>query len=211
MTIDLSVKCVRNVMEQVGGHQQAVWKVTCSDCGKESIVGHSIVDKRSDAFKHFEKDGWKYYDRKSAKVFCKSCLARHAVEFPPKKGNEMSEKVAIKPSEPAREDLRLINEALHTYYEKDNYADGFTDDVLARDLNVPVAWVARERERSFGPAYSKDQLETVKFVREMIEEANKATKLAEAAEREAASAIKLAQANLERIKKHAAAKGVKIE
>jgi hypothetical protein len=65
---------------------------------------------------------------------------------------------------------RTVHAKLDDVYEDEvtGYKPGWSDAAVARDLNVPVAWVADERERAFGPV--RDNAE----VRDMLERVTKA-------------------------------------
>ena len=57
------------------------------------------------------------------------------------------------PRTPTREDRRRIIEALDTHYDtkKERYTQNWSDKSLAEALKVPMAWVAEERDRVYGP------------------------------------------------------------
>lgn len=62
--------------------------------------------------------------------------------------------VAIPAQQPSRAENRAIQDALSAHYPvpEKGYANGMTDERLARDLAFPVDWIAVHRERFFGPA-----------------------------------------------------------
>lgn len=57
------------------------------------------------------------------------------------------------PAEMTRADDRIITAKLEDVYidESVGYKEDWTDDKVAKDLNVPLEWVAKIRDRSFGP------------------------------------------------------------
>ena len=58
-----------------------------------------------------------------------------------------------------REDRRIITEKLDDVYGDRGYRGSWTDTTLARDLNVPRAWVSEVREAFFGPEGSNPLLD----------------------------------------------------
>ncbi|AJY46856.1 hypothetical protein [Martelella endophytica] len=58
-----------------------------------------------------------------------------------------------------REDRRIITEKLDDVYGDRGYRGSWTDATLARDLNVPRAWVSDVREAFFGPEGSNPLLD----------------------------------------------------
>lgn len=64
------------------------------------------------------------------------------------------------PAEMSRDDRRVIFAKLQDAYvdEKTGYAAPWTDKLVARDLGVPIAWVAKVRDEMFGPAKDNDDI-----------------------------------------------------
>lgn len=64
------------------------------------------------------------------------------------------------PREMSREDRRIIFAKLQDVYidEKSGYADQWTDITVAKDLNVPRAWIEQIREENFGPVKSNAEI-----------------------------------------------------
>lgn len=60
-----------------------------------------------------------------------------------------------------REDRRLIFAKLEEVYVDENtgYTAGWNDDAVARDMNVPRAWVEEIREQNFGPQKASQSAE----------------------------------------------------
>ena len=68
-----------------------------------------------------------------------------------------------------REDRRIITEKLDDVYGDRGYRGSWTDTTLARDLNVPRAWVSEVREAFFGPEGSNPLLDRYGQEREEFE------------------------------------------
>lgn len=64
------------------------------------------------------------------------------------------------PTEPTRADKRLIFAKLEEVYvdESAGYKTPWTDAAVAKDLGVPMAWVASVREENFGPANDNGEI-----------------------------------------------------
>ena len=70
-----------------------------------------------------------------------------------------------------KEDRRVIFAKINDVYldEQSGYSKGWTDQKVADDLGVPVAWVAEIRERDFG----KELNETERLIEDAVAEANR--------------------------------------
>ncbi|WP_024707304.1 hypothetical protein, partial [Martelella sp. AD-3] len=63
------------------------------------------------------------------------------------------------PPQMGRDDRRIIMEKLDDVYGDNAYGGSWTDTTVARDLNVPRAWVSEVREAFFGPEGSNPLLD----------------------------------------------------
>lgn len=79
------------------------------------------------------------------------------------------------PRQPTREDKRRIMAELQEVYlgEDRGYASGKSDDTVAKDLNLPRAWVSDIREDFFGPHKNEMQADFIEEVRS-VEKTHKA-------------------------------------
>jgi hypothetical protein len=155
--------------------------LTCCKCGAVGSVrmNHwkSSSGKEADkrewqiATRKFEDLGWSVNGNRS---FCPDCTQ-------PKKANgAMATVTNLQPTPPrvqTREDRRIIYEKLRDIYDdaKGCYSEKWTDKLVAKDLNVPQAWVAEERDRSFGPGAGNSEIdEVLEQTNKLIAEARKA-------------------------------------
>lgn len=67
------------------------------------------------------------------------------------------------PKAPTRQDRRKILDALDEHYDVEHqcYRKTWLDKTLGEHLNVPVAWIAEERERAFGPNRNNSNIEKI--------------------------------------------------
>ena len=67
--------------------------------------------------------------------------------------------IAAPPRSPSRDEKRIIFKKIDEFYvgETVGYSGDWSDDRIAEDLNVPVAWVATIRDENFGPNISEAQ------------------------------------------------------
>jgi len=74
-----------------------------------------------------------------------------------------------KPPEITREARRKIFSSIDFNYDptKGSYTNGKTDAIIAKELNLPIAWVKLIRDEAFGPEGADDQ--TVKLIAEAKE------------------------------------------
>ncbi len=73
------------------------------------------------------------------------------------------------PPQMGRDDRRIIMEKLDDVYGDNAYGGSWTDTTVARDLNVPRAWVSEVREAFFGPEGSNPLLDRYGQEREEFE------------------------------------------
>lgn len=143
----------------------AVHRATCSACGATADVrlhGNSHPAPETTAHR-LRRDGWAIGQRRRDDL-CPQCLSKKtapqrrspAVSTEPQT-NVTALRAANPPREATREHRRLITLKLEEIYvgEGDGYASGWDDERVARDLNVPRAWVVEVREFAFGPAISQ--------------------------------------------------------
>jgi len=158
------------------GQTRSVWFVRCKTCGREQSwndtgSAHETKEKR------LRNLGW-YVGRHRSGDECPDCiLARKPigpvgdamiraglVEEPMKENVVEMKPAATKPvivdppREPTRADRRRIHEALEDAYPKPDagYSPGFTDESVAKGLDVSRKWVEDVRSQFFGPAFVFD-------------------------------------------------------
>ena len=73
------------------------------------------------------------------------------------------------PPQMGRDDRRIIMEKLDDVYGDNAYGGSWTDTTVARDLNVPRAWVSEVREAFFGPEGSNPLLDRYSAEKEAFE------------------------------------------
>ncbi|MBB4124321.1 hypothetical protein [Martelella radicis] len=73
------------------------------------------------------------------------------------------------PPQMGRDDRRIIMEKLDDVYGDNAYGGSWTDTTVARDLNVPRAWVSEVREAFFGPEGSNPLLDRYTAEKEAFE------------------------------------------
>lgn len=80
---------------------------------------------------------------------------------PPTPLSQAASKVQTKaepPREASIEERRIINAKLDDVYASKGYTAGWSDEAVAKDLNVPRAWVAQVREMLFGADINEDDV-----------------------------------------------------
>lgn len=176
------------------------------------------------------KWGWHIAGKPQGDV-CNNCLASHANSNHPVKSlghvrevvmsnvNTVSSPVpvsqAVKPSaeviaiagsvpSATREARRMIYARIDTNYDPKNgaYTNGKTDAIIAKELNVPLAWVKDVRDENFGPEGFDDQ--TMKLVMAAMDLLDKSSKDASAlllAHKELTARIQSLQEGLAKLEK----------
>lgn len=136
---------------------------TC-DCGQG--IGVNDTKRRSNpeewAMSVIRKQGWRAW--KARKILCPDCVAKEDEK-------KMNKRTAIKittvtepeplkaepPRQPTPADNRRIHDAVDAAYDDKAgcYTKNHSDDLIAKALNVPRAWVSKIREDFFGPDLSE--------------------------------------------------------
>lgn len=135
------------VSRQVGDGYQRVYQIFCWECdgGGEIIDGTRSGMPPEMVAKKFAVLGWDVGPN-AGRDHCPSCVDRK----PEPKVIAMK---ADPPRIPTRGDRRRIIDALEEHYDaaRERYKSSWTDKGLSHKLDLPVAWVAEERERAYGP------------------------------------------------------------
>lgn len=172
-------------LETYDGRTRKAFRVVCCKCGTTDAI-HVLFgrDNAADLLpKKFTARGWSIGKRPDADR-CLSCVMEER-KIKSAKVVQMSEvrPLPAPPREPTRADLRKIQDALNDAYPvpERGYSQGFSDDVLAKKLDVPRAWVTRVRDQFCGPEIIVDTARLEREVNELkrslksIEDATLAT------------------------------------
>lgn len=180
MSVHHSVREYPVTSEPIGDTRRLrpVQRVVCGRCG---AVEHLIVGREGRYPPHIVADkmhrrGWAI-GKKAIDDRCPKCVSleveerRAAVKKPwsPKVVKDLREvgavleKVAVPPRVMSREDRRIIFAKIDEVYpdEKTGYVAGWSDERVAKDLNVPRAWVETIRDENFGALKSNAEVEAV--------------------------------------------------
>lgn len=147
----------RTTIKEPGNPPLPAFKFTCSKCGatdtmslgsKGSGIATALVQQRMKA------RGWEIGSRASGDL-CPDCATKSHKKHNKQEKQENNVVTFIKAEEPptmSREDRRLIFAKIDEVYLDENtgYSDGWTDQRVANDLGVPVAWVKDIRAENFG-------------------------------------------------------------
>lgn len=171
---------VRSAIKEPGAPPLAAYKFTCAKCGKEenlplgsksggiplALVKQKMLHK-----------GWEIGNRASADI-CPDCLSAGKKQHKHQKqeNNVVNFIKAEEPPTMSREDRRLIFAKIDEVYLDENtgYSDGWTDQKVADDLGVPVAWVKSIRAENFGEERSNSAiLKQLEEAKETLAQAKK--------------------------------------
>lgn len=130
----------------IGDRHQRVWQAFCWECAK----GAELVDSTQAGMppemvaKKFTVMGWSV-GHNASRDRCPDCSNKPKTNVVPMK--------AEPPRQPTREDRRRIIDALEEHYDTahERYTANWSDKALAAKLSLPLAWVAEERDRAYGP------------------------------------------------------------
>lgn len=141
------------------GKRHSAMSIQCRNCGAKAyfLQGGGRRLPSIAASQHFRNQGWLVGNGPRMDT-CPECRDRKR-----KPDLKVVEKVspakADEPREMTRADRRIINDKLDEVYDENAYVVPWTDASVARDLGVPVAWVAQVRDEFFGPAGSNPEFD----------------------------------------------------
>jgi hypothetical protein len=168
-----------------GGIRTSGVMVTCIKCGavaREYVSPHSKIANGEDtryrrAMRKFEGHGWSFVGKGPR---CSSCIREgraaqmrylHALKGDTEMNSDKLNQLGMIPLGGLgpggrvmdRSDRRVIFNKIDENYtdEKSGYKVGWTDQKIATDLGVPLAWVKGIREENFGPVSSNPEIDLV--------------------------------------------------
>lgn len=142
------------------------YEIQCSKCGsieKISVNTYGGSMAPEGIAGRFRNKGW-IVGGNDGKDICPSCKNDGAMKRSQRQMKEKDKGVTSTqndaPRHPSRDDKRVIFAKINDVYvdEKTGYDAGWTDARVARDLGVPVAWVANIREEHFGDECANPQI-----------------------------------------------------
>lgn len=153
--------------------------VRCMECG---VVEAVRVGKPSGSLditflnKKFARLGWRI-GRNASHDTCPECQSKSAKITEQNVERIMNNITPIKAEEPpkmTKEDRRIIFAKIDENYidETNGYSGDWSDEKIAKDLNVPRAWVSQIREDNFGPEVGEGIAKDVETISVAIEKAN---------------------------------------
>ncbi len=146
---------VENIESKTGEGRVFASRIECAVCeavayyAKPKNVNHIAVEQ------HFRNQGWFVGNGPRAD----KCAQCQKSKKPILKVVKMENAKAEPPREMSRDDRRIITMKLDDIYADQAYQAPWTDAAVARDLNVPRAWVADVREQFFGPEGSNSEFD----------------------------------------------------
>lgn len=154
-------------------------------CGQQGEILDRTPDGLAPALieRRFRAKGWEV-GKSEKHDFCPTCVETQRVERRQRRNrnrnNDVNNVVALTPAptlpqpeegnvvqataESPREMTKVERRAVHAKLdevyqdEEHGYRPGWSDAQVARDLSIPVAWVADERERAFGPVKDNPEI-----------------------------------------------------
>ena len=149
---------VRTTIKEDGKPPLPAFKLTCAKCGATDTLP---LGSKSNGYptalvqQKMRHKGWEIGNRASSDL-CPDCVdKKHKKHNKPEEKMENNVVTFIKAEPPqpmTREDRRLIFAKIDEVYLDENtgYSEGWTDQRVADDLGVPVAWVKDIRAENFG-------------------------------------------------------------
>ena len=135
-------------------------KIECGKCSSRLYVPLTGRNGFEFTAPKFVKKGWTV--GKSARTDrCPKCGPKTKTKAPKKEQYLKHDQVSIEPRELSRDDRRIVYAAVDEHYlgEGEGYEPPYTDQKVAAELKVPVAWVKTVREEFFGNEGSNELYE----------------------------------------------------
>lgn len=163
------------------GRGTPAYVIRCSKCEKvETIKAGKNSGSLNVSFvtKKFLQQGW-VLGRTSKNDVCPACahpskkIACQSTETVMSNVTPITAK-ADAPPQMTKEDRRIIFAKIDENYidETSGYSGGWSDEKIAKDLNVPRAWVAEIREHNFGPEVGESVAEDIEKLKTAIAKGN---------------------------------------
>ena len=171
----------------IEGQMKRGVRVRCMTCGKKAeVVANSrrgsggggydddIIERN--LTEKFERLGWKI-GKNLHNNLCPEHKPKENVLMINKNDKPASDKVVMMnttavapPRGPTRDEKRIIFQKIDEMYvgETVGYHKDWSDERVAKDLNVPVAWVATIREENFGPNIDEASNQVIQDARALL-------------------------------------------
>jgi hypothetical protein len=150
------------------GHAQAI----CSECSKIEEISDRNNMPPDQMQQKFVLRGWKM-DGARGRDLCPDCVESRKSKGKVIQMKDVQPQKVELPRVMTRDHKRRINELLHDRYIGDDvgYAGSHTDESVAREINVPVAWVREIRVDLHGDnAGCEDDASAISDAREALAE-----------------------------------------
>lgn len=162
--------------------------IRCMECKREEIIR---AGKPSGSLnlsflnKKFSRMGWDL-GRNAEHDTCPECIALKRKKLSSNNGVKIMSNITpiapIKAEEPlqmTKEDRRIIFAKIDENYidETSGYSAEWSDEKIAKDLNVPRAWVSQIREENFGPEVGENIAKDRDLIAGEVEKAKAQMKL----------------------------------
>lgn len=148
---------------------RVVARLTCSECGaKDEWTVASKMPPPEVLTKHFSNQGWLVRKKPSCPacrikilkgvarcqhLLIKATATTDSKQEAPIMSNVASIKTEQAPTEAVKAARRKANEFLMFNFdvEKGRYEDGWSDERVAKESGMPLAWVVKRRDEEYGP------------------------------------------------------------
>lgn len=155
----------------VGGQGRGAQRIKCARCGESSdVVVGGAAGSDDTVAAHFRRRGWEV-DLRRQRHHCPTCIAIMTAERRESEARKRMTKATasspapspgtapgtVPPPAPSVESVlakKLMSDALFEAYDLSarNYKPGWSDERVARESGLSVAFVAQRREADYGPA-----------------------------------------------------------
>lgn len=151
-----------------GGQRRQIARIKCARCDAHEDWTISGSHNPERACKAFRAMGWECDWSHPTRIACPSCVAERAAR---RGGDRIEDKVvtlqqpkATTMAEPTQDQRLRIRALLDKHFDdaKGFYLDGYSDQRIGAEVNVPWAIVQKIREAAYGPIKGDPELDAIK-------------------------------------------------
>jgi hypothetical protein len=156
---------IRREMRGGGGGYHHLVSVTCNRCHHETEIGWAFGDVPEKIKKKFLQEGWRFDIHRIRDCVCPECLNREKTMAATAKPTLVPTPRALTANERHR-----IRTLLDTNFDDavGRYIDGYSDERIGKELDLPWACVRDIREAAYGPIREDTRIAELKTELEVL-------------------------------------------
>lgn len=138
-------------------------RVQCVSCDYKQERNYPVDTAPAQALQNFQNQGWQFTKRGPVCPACQESAKRKAKEDKPMQPAPVSSIAVIPPARnPTIKEVLAVSELLDRFFADGVYLDGYSDERVSKEKDIPRAIVSRIRDEGFGPIKGDPELEAIK-------------------------------------------------